>query len=70
MEKDQLKNINEIFSETWTLYKSSVISIGLVSLVSLLVSIMLLIGGGVAAFFALGGQPYFTGDPQEILLNP
>ncbi|WLE96346.1 MAG: hypothetical protein QTN59_16900 [Candidatus Electrothrix communis] len=70
MEKDQLKNTYEIFSETWTLYKSSVISIGLVSLVSLFVSIMLLIGGGTAAFFALGGQPYFTGDPQKILLNP
>ena len=70
MEDDQLKNIKEIFSETWTLYKSSVISIGLVSFLSLLVSIILLIGGGAAAFFALGGQPYFTGDPQEILLNP
>ncbi|MCI5124483.1 MAG: hypothetical protein D3925_08410 [Candidatus Electrothrix sp. AR5] len=50
MEKDQLKNIHEIFSETWTLYKSNVIPTGLASLVSLLVSIMLLIGGGTAAF--------------------
>ena len=70
MEKDPLKNINEIFSETWTLYKSRVIPIGLVSLLSLLVSIMLLLGGGAAAFFTLGGQPFFAGDPREILLNP
>ena len=70
MEKDQLKNINEIFSETWTLYKSRVIPIALVSLLSLLVSIMLLVAGGASAFFFLGGQSFFTGDPKEILLNP
>ncbi len=70
MEKDQLKNIKEIFSETWTLYKSRVIPIGLVSLFSLLVSIILLVAGGAAAFFFLGGQPFFTGDLKEILLDP
>ncbi len=52
------------------MYKSRVIPIGLVSLLSLLVSIMLLLGGGAAAFFTLGGQPFFAGDPREILLNP
>ncbi|MCI5138271.1 MAG: hypothetical protein D3922_07605, partial [Candidatus Electrothrix sp. AR1] len=70
MEKDQLKNTYEIFSETWTLYKSRVIPIALISLLSLLLSVILLAGGGVAAFFFLGGQPFFTGDPQVILLNP
>ncbi|CAK8724148.1 hypothetical protein KKHLCK_13720 [Candidatus Electrothrix laxa] len=70
MENNQLKNINEIFSETWVLYKSRVIPIGLVFLLSLLISIILLTSGGIAAFFSLGGQPFFTGDPQEILLNP
>jgi hypothetical protein len=70
MAKDQLKNIKEIFSETWDVYKSRAIPIGMVWLLSLLVSSMLLVGGGVTAFFALGGQPVFTGDHREILLNP
>ncbi|RWX46554.1 hypothetical protein H206_00300 [Candidatus Electrothrix aarhusensis] len=70
MEKNQLKNIPEIFSATWALYKNRVIPLAIVSLLSLLVSIMLLLSGGAAAFFSLGGQPFFTGDPQEILLNP
>ncbi|MCI5140292.1 MAG: hypothetical protein D3909_00815 [Candidatus Electrothrix sp. ATG1] len=70
MGRGQLKRIDEIFSETWALYTSRVIPIALVSLLSLLVSSILLIGGGAVAFDALGGQPFFSGDPQEVLLNP
>ena len=70
MGRGQLKRIDEIFSETWALYTSRVIPVALVSLLSLLVSSLLLVGGGATAFHALGGQPFFSGDPQEILLDP
>ncbi|WP_339135197.1 MAG: hypothetical protein WGN25_17310 [Candidatus Electrothrix sp. GW3-4] len=70
MEKNQLKGIKEIFSEAGHLYTSRAIPVLLVLLLSLLISTILLVGGGITAFFALGGQPFFTGDLREILLNP
>ncbi|WPD23110.1 MAG: hypothetical protein SD837_00820 [Candidatus Electrothrix scaldis] len=70
MEKNQLKTVTEIFSEAWDLYKSKAVSIVLVAIISLLVSALVLVGGATAAFFALGGQPFFAGDLRELLMNP
>ena len=70
MEKYQLKSIDEIFSETWRLYKKRSLPILLLSLLSVLVTVTVLVGGGAAAFVALGGQPYFSGELREILLDP
>lgn len=70
MGKHQLKSINEIFSETWELYKSRMIHIVLVALLAPFLSCIVFVGGGIAAFSELGGQSFFAKDLQEILLNP
>lgn len=70
MGKHRLKSINEIFSETWELYKSRMIHIVLVALLAPFLSCVVFVGGGIVAFSKLGGQSFLEQDLQEILLNP
>jgi uncharacterized membrane protein len=70
MAKSEVKSIKEIFSKAWELYTERVVTIFFTALLSLLLSIILLASGGATAFFSLGGQPFFTSDLKELLLNP
>jgi hypothetical protein len=66
----QLKSIKEVFSKAWSLYTGRIVTIFLVALLSLLLSSLFLASGGAAAYIFLGGQPFFSGDLKEILLDP
>jgi hypothetical protein len=70
MKRQNLKNIDEIFSETWRLYKSRALPIWAVTLLSILVTVFLIAACGAAAFFGLGLEQAFAGDVRSILLNP
>lgn len=68
--KRQLKSIDEVFSETWNLYKRRIIPIIVVVLLVTIISGCLIIGAGVAIFIGLGIEQALTGDMQAMLLNP
>ncbi len=62
--------MDEIFSETWSLYKSRVVPMVVVILLTSLVSIVLIGGSCAAVFVGFGIEQGLTGDLRQLLLNP